>query len=228
LRVLCRSPTPLSLAFPNLQPFSTLFCLHTVTSPSPDHQVNHAYVQCSLCAYRQLCLLEPGLLFFQEREDKEFFVFFPHSLKSHTCPPPDHSIPQSSPTIPLPFPSEQVRALLDIPTPWHILSMRLGTSSPTEARQGSPARRTYPTYRQQVLGRGPDPVVWDPHEGQATYIHSLYYVCSGKRSVSRVCENRGANKWLRMVHLILDSPNSQRGVYVLHRFDLVCFCTTWH
>jgi hypothetical protein len=30
--------------------------------------------------------------------------------------------------------------------------VRLGGSSPTEARQGSPARKTYPTYRQQHLG----------------------------------------------------------------------------
>ena len=33
----------------------------------------------------------------------------------------------------------------------HQVSLELGTSSPTEARQGSPASRTYPTDRQQLL-----------------------------------------------------------------------------
>ena len=32
------------------------------------------------------------------------------------------------------------------------VSVRLGTSSPIESRQGSPARRTLPTDRQQLLG----------------------------------------------------------------------------
>ena len=35
-------------------------------------------------------------------------------------------------------------------TPAFQVSVRLGASSPTEARQGSPPRRTYPTYRQQL------------------------------------------------------------------------------
>jgi hypothetical protein len=37
------------------------------------------------------------------------------------------------------------------PTLAHQVSVRLGASSPTEARQGSPARRTYPTDRQQFF-----------------------------------------------------------------------------
>ena len=43
------------------------------------------------------------------------------------------------PRSPIPFSSEQVWPTLELQ-----VSSRLGPSSPTEARQGSPARRTYP------------------------------------------------------------------------------------
>jgi hypothetical protein len=64
----------------------------------------------------------------------------------------------SPPTIlsqfPYPFFSEWVGTCpLDIPSTLTLqASTRLGASSPTEAGQGSPAKRTYPTYRQQLLG----------------------------------------------------------------------------
>jgi hypothetical protein len=50
------------------------------------------------------------------------------------------------------------------------VSDRLGASSPTEIRQSSPARKTYPRYRQQLLGIVPVPVVGNPHEDQAAHL----------------------------------------------------------
>ena len=75
------------------------------------------------------------------------------------------------PHFSFPFSSEQVGAPLSTTTPpsWHIKSAGPGSSSPIEARQGSPARRTYPTPRLQLLGQSTFPVVRDLHEDQAPY-----------------------------------------------------------
>ena len=52
----------------------------------------------------------------------------------------------------LPISSEWVGATLGIPPTLALqVCARIGTSSMTEARQGSPASRTYPKYRQQLL-----------------------------------------------------------------------------
>ena len=53
----------------------------------------------------------------------------------------------------LPFSSKLVEATPGYPSALaHQVSVVLGTSSPPEVRQGSPARATYPTYSQQLLG----------------------------------------------------------------------------
>lgn len=57
------------------------------------------------------------------------------------------SFPQSFPPSPSPSPLGRCS-----PLPKLQVSARLGTSSPTEVRQSSSAKRTYPTYRQQLLG----------------------------------------------------------------------------
>jgi hypothetical protein len=91
---------------------------------------------------------------------KDFFNLF--TLHPAHCPAPSHPLPQFFPYLPFPCPlSWSVPP--HIPSPWHIKSERLGASSPTEARQGSRARRTYPADRQQLLGAH-TLVVWDPHE----------------------------------------------------------------
>jgi len=45
-----------------------------------------------------------------------------------------------------------VRASLAISAPWHFRSLRLGPSSLTETRQGSPASRAYPTVQAIAFG----------------------------------------------------------------------------
>jgi hypothetical protein len=65
-----------------------------------------------------------------------------------------------------PFPGYQ-------PIPARQATATLGTSSPTEARQGSPVRGTGSTGRQQS-GIAPAPVVGDLHECQAAH---LLHIC---------------------------------------------------
>jgi hypothetical protein len=81
------------------------------------------------------------------------FFFIIHLLIHFTS----YSVPFSSHNS---FPQTPPLSFEHVGTPWvffptlaHQVSVRLGTSSPIEARQGSPARRTYLTYRQQLLGR---------------------------------------------------------------------------
>jgi hypothetical protein len=70
------------------------------------------------------------------------------------CPPPGHPLWQSFPHVPplLLWVCAPPPAPPDLPTLTQQVSARLDTSFPTEARKGSPARRIYPTYRQQLLG----------------------------------------------------------------------------
>jgi hypothetical protein len=56
----------------------------------------------------------------------------------------------------------------------HQVSLSLQTYSPTETRKSSPARRTYPTDRKQLLGIAAIPVVQDPHENQTVYLLHMY------------------------------------------------------
>lgn len=69
-------------------------------------------------------------------------------------PAPSHLLPQS---FPFPFSSGRVESHVGIPTTTLALqvSAQLSASSPTEATQDSPSRRTYPTHRQQLLGLPP-------------------------------------------------------------------------
>jgi hypothetical protein len=73
-----------------------------------------------------------------------------------TAPPP--CSPSHNPSSHTPFSSERVEVPLLGISPWYLLaralqvSVGLNTSFPTDAGQGSPARRTYPTDRQQLLG----------------------------------------------------------------------------
>lgn len=70
-----------------------------------------------------------------------FTLHFTHCLHSVT------SCHNPFPLL-LPFSFEQMQKFLGIPPSWHFKSERLGAYSPTEAREGSPVRSTYPTYRQ--------------------------------------------------------------------------------
>ena len=81
----------------------------------------------------------------------DFYLFTLYPVR---CPPLGWSNPIA---IFLPsallFSSEQVWGALDIsPILAYQISVRLGMSSPTEARQGSLARRIYSMYQQQFLG----------------------------------------------------------------------------
>jgi hypothetical protein len=80
-----------------------------------------------------------------------FIHSFIHSLYIPlTAPLSGHPFLQFSP-YPLPFSSEKLGYPGHSPTLAHRVSVRLGASSPTEARQDSPAR-TCPMDRQQLLG----------------------------------------------------------------------------
>jgi hypothetical protein len=83
------------------------------------------------------------LLFFVREASIFFFklnlVVFIH-LMSCSLAPPGHPLPKSFPS-PLYF-SEQVRVPAYPPSLALQVSARLGTSSPTETREGSPTRRT--------------------------------------------------------------------------------------
>jgi hypothetical protein len=83
----------------------------------------------------------------------DFFYCFTHSLYIPLTVPLPLTPPSILPSIPLPFFSKEVETPPPVsPFPAHQVSVRLGASSPTEAKQSSPARRTYSTYRQQLLG----------------------------------------------------------------------------
>ena len=57
----------------------------------------------------------------------------------------------------------------------HQVSVRLGVFSPTEARQGSLARRTYVTQVQATaLGIELTPVVWDLHEDKVAHLLHVF------------------------------------------------------
>jgi len=68
-----------------------------------------------------------------------------------TAPPSPSPLPRILPPDPLFISSEWVESPLVIPQPWFIMYL-WGCFSPTEAKQGSPARRTYPRDRQELLG----------------------------------------------------------------------------
>jgi hypothetical protein len=81
-------------------------------------------------------------------------IIYLFTLHPAHCPTPGHPshYPFPIPHPPLPSPLSRW-GLPGYPlTLAHLDSVRLSTSSPTEARQGSSARRTYPIYRQQLLG----------------------------------------------------------------------------
>lgn len=80
------------------------------------------------------------------------FLLVHFTAQATHCSPPGHSSPHLSSHPPSPSLLSRLGVLLGILLPWHIKSSRLGMSSPTEARQGSPARRTNPMDRQQLLG----------------------------------------------------------------------------
>jgi len=105
---------------------------------------------------------------------------------SCSLPPPIHPLPQSFPPTPYlpPFSSEQGAGQLA-----HQVSMKQGASSPTEARQGSPARRTYPTYKQQLLGQ-PLLQLFRTHIKMKLHICSI---CAGRLGPACVCSLVGGS-----------------------------------
>jgi len=78
------------------------------------------------------------------------FMFHLFTLHPDHCSCPGHLLPQSlshsSPLLLWAGAPPQVS-----PQPWHFKFLQI-TSSPTETRQDSAARRTYPTDRQQLFG----------------------------------------------------------------------------
>lgn len=73
------------------------------------------------------------------------FIYFIYTLHPTHCPPtPDPPLLQSFPHLPILFSSEQVLPSV-YPPFWHFKS--LGACSFTEASQGCPDRRTYPTWK---------------------------------------------------------------------------------
>ena len=74
-------------------------------------------------------------------------LYIPLTAPSWSPPPTILSL------SPLPFSSDWVRGPPGYPSTLALqVSARLNPSSSTEVRQGSPARRTHPIYRQQLLG----------------------------------------------------------------------------
>jgi hypothetical protein len=93
------------------------------------------------------------VLFFIEFYFFTYSLYIPLTATLLVTPPHTHTHSHTHKTLPLyplPFSSGQVGCLP--PHPPHLISVRLSTSSPTDVRQGSPDSRTYPTYRQQLLG----------------------------------------------------------------------------
>jgi hypothetical protein len=84
------------------------------------------------------------------------FCFFLIYFTSHSLPL--FPLPSHNPS-PIPL------------TPSLQISVRLEAPSSTGARQGNPARRTYPAYRISCsFGIVSAPVVQDPHEDQAAHL----------------------------------------------------------
>jgi hypothetical protein len=73
-----------------------------------------------------------------------FYLFILHHSAPSQSPPP--TILPPPPHIPILFSSDWVKVPRISPTLAYQVSVRLGPSSPTEARQGSLIRRTYPSY----------------------------------------------------------------------------------
>ena len=96
-------------------------------------------------------------------------------------PYPSHTLLQS---FPQPSPSPLIKWGLPEypPTLTYQVSEGLGASSPIEARQGSPAIRTYPMYRQRLLGH-PPLQLFAIHEDQAVH---LLHMC-GETQIQSVC-----------------------------------------
>lgn len=92
------------------------------------------------------------------------FIFLLIHFISHSLPLSSHPFPQSFPHLPSFF-SKRVGVPLGIPTPGISNPVRLGISSPTEARQGNP-RRTQ--LEEHIPHTGYS--VWDPNEDQAAYL----------------------------------------------------------
>jgi hypothetical protein len=69
---------------------------------------------------------------------------------------------------------------LGITLPWHFKSLQgYVLPSPEEASQGSPARKTYPIYRQQLLGY-PPLLLLGTH--MKTKLH-IYYIYAGTKII---------------------------------------------
>ena len=60
------------------------------------------------------------------------------------------------------------------PTLVHQVSERLGTSSPTEARQGSPDLKNISHIEATAFKTAPIPVVQDPHEEQVAHLLHMF------------------------------------------------------
>ena len=90
-------------------------------------------------------------------------------------------LPQLFPQFP-PSPLSRWKSPLCIPQSCHFKSARLGATSSTEASQGSPDRRTYPTYRQQLEGKLPLQLF---RTHMKTKLH-ICYICVG-RPRSNLC-----------------------------------------
>lgn len=87
------------------------------------------------------CALRDSLLMYLLTYFYLFIFLLVHfTAQAAHCSPPGHSFPQSFRPSPSPSLLSGLGVLLGILLPWHIKSSRLGISSPTEARQGSPAR----------------------------------------------------------------------------------------
>ena len=104
-----------------------------------------------MCSSTGVCYIcqEPHILLHSDFFNY-FILFYLFTLNSTHWIPCWSPLPQS-----FPFRSSSplglCGAFLGICLYWYFLSVRLGASSPTEARQGSPGNRTHSTYRQQVL-----------------------------------------------------------------------------
>jgi len=87
------------------------------------------------------------------------------SAPSHRFPPPHFS-----------FTSEKQEPSLGIntPSPAHRVTAGLGTSSPTEARQGSPVMGMKSTGRQQSQEQRLPQLLRDPHEDQAAHLLHMF------------------------------------------------------
>ena len=100
----------------------------------------------------QFCLICPHLLI--------IYLFY---IITHPLGPP---LQTPSSTL---FSSERVFSHLAPPYPCMSSFCRLGSTSSTEARQGSPASGTYPMLVKSYWDTA-EPVAQDPHAGQVAYL----------------------------------------------------------